>query len=148
MGSGPGVCETMHAVDSFELPGCSQAQFPAHRRNLISQMHKRAKTSHCPAAAQVSLSQKRSSVELSSQEIAANKRRRVAPPHRRSTGDSHMLARECIFAWSGEWTYRRQAFIASLPCRDRPLMTRRHEGGGPLALRNFHYIFEWGSGKD
>jgi len=148
MGCHPDVCETMHAVDSFELPGCSQAQVPAHRRNLISQMHKRAKTSHWPAVAHDSLSQKRSSVGLPSQEIAANKRRRVVPPHRRSAGDSHMQARECIFAWSGEWTDRRQAFIASLPRKDRPLMTRRHEGGRPLALRNFHSIFELVSGKD
>eukprot|EP00959_Pyramimonas_sp_CCMP1952_P332352 6959530-Pyramimonas_sp.AAC.1 len=145
MGSHPDVCETMHAVASFELPGCSQSQLPVHRRNLISQMHKRAKTSH---QSQDSLSQKRSSVELSSQEIAANKRRRVAPPHHRSAGDSHMQARECIFVWSGEWTHRRQAFIASLPAKDRPFMTRRHEGWRPLALRSFHYIFELVSGKD
>eukprot|EP00959_Pyramimonas_sp_CCMP1952_P134230 2807928-Pyramimonas_sp.AAC.1 len=52
MGSDPRVSGTMHAVAYFELPGCSQTQIPAHRRNLISQMHKRAKTSHCPDAGQ------------------------------------------------------------------------------------------------
>ena len=149
------VCQPMQVVDHVDPPGCSdwssqkvEATQSVNRRNLVQQMKKRAKTTQDAAASLESPSQKRSPAQLSSGEVAELKRRRVAPPHHRSTGDPHLQARESIFAWSGEWTYRRQIFISSLPWKQKPLLTRRYVGGSPVALRNFHYIFELVGGND